>query len=277
MYKNMCIVCSKTFQHTHSHVKVCESCRKIKLKLICEYCGKEFLANYNGRKKFCSKECKSKGISKAIRSLQDKEIKCESCGEIFIVKGCSKTKLCFDCRKICYLKNKYKPIGEIYKICKKCGDEFLTMGNKIYCNSCSLKYECKICKERFLSRKAFSKHMLKVHQKLAKNGYVVINPYKKQEIKKNTKIVMPKVETIVTYNDGICSYCRKNKSETFHHIYPRKFGGPSTLENCICLCYKCHDKIEILTDDLFKQSKYFTIKELESFIFNKGFPNEKEK
>ena len=271
MHKNKCVACGKHFLTPYLRTKTCKSCRKI--KLICEHCGKEFFTEYvRKNQKYCSSECRSKNISKKILLLKGKKIKCISCGKIFISNGCSNTKLCKTCKKEDN-KNKYKPRIPKKKICKICSKEFFGHNGQKYCNTCFLKYECKICKEKFKTRIKTKRHILNIHNKEpSKQNYGKITKNKSKE--KQIKNEILKAKNLVTYDDGICAYCRKNKSESFHHIIPRKYGGPTVLENCISLCRKCHDEVEILTDNLFKQNKYFSIKELKSFIINRGFPNE---
>lgn len=74
----------------------------------------------------------------------------------------------------------------------------------------------------------------------------------------------------------ICPYCHTKIIESVHHILPRANGGESISENIIALCNKCHDEIEILTDDLLKNRRqyHYSINDLKEFIFNKSFPNE---
>ncbi len=71
---------------------------------------------------------------------------------------------------------------------------------------------------------------------------------------------------------GICPHCKNKNIQSIHHIIPRKFGGQDDPLNLIPLCNKCHDVIEILTDDLFSSGQT-NIGELTMFIVNKSFPN----
>jgi len=272
MHKNKCIACNKYFFTPYLRTKTCESCRNI--KSICKYCGKEFFKKYIRKsQEYCSPECSSKSINKKRKFLDDKRVKCEVCDKIFMSKGNSSTKLCLICREKRDFKNKYKLRIPRKKMCGKCGKEFFGHNGQKYCNTCNLKYECEICKEKFKTRIKTKNHVLNIHkQKPSKQNYSKITRNKSKGKQNKNKIL--KAKNLVTYDDGICAYCRKNKPESFHHIMPRKYGGPTVFENCICLCNKCHDEVEILTDNLFKQNKYFSIKELKSFIVNRGFPNE---
>jgi 5-methylcytosine-specific restriction endonuclease McrA len=70
-----------------------------------------------------------------------------------------------------------------------------------------------------------------------------------------------------------CHRCYVKTSALPHHILPREpYGGGNNKENLILLCNPCHDKVEILTDELLKVRMY-SIDTLRSFIIN-GFPNE---
>jgi len=75
----------------------------------------------------------------------------------------------------------------------------------------------------------------------------------------------------------ICPHCKKNIVESVHHIVPRKYGGITTEDNIITLCNRCHDLVEICTDELFKKRKRHrpTLSELKFYI-QYGFPNEEE-
>ena len=76
-------------------------------------------------------------------------------------------------------------------------------------------------------------------------------------------------------NDAkICAYCNKHYVESIHHILPRKFNGGDNTENLIGLCFECHDKVEILTNNLLINNLgRYTIDDLRSFIKHKAFPN----
>ena len=54
-----------------------------------------------------------------------------------------------------------------------------------------------------------------------------------------------------------CLFCSSNLEEvgyanSVHHIVPRAFGGLLSLDNCICVCNRCHNKIEILNKRFLK-------------------------
>lgn len=74
---------------------------------------------------------------------------------------------------------------------------------------------------------------------------------------------------------GLCLCCEKNAIQSIHHIIPREYGGGNFPENLIPLCNKCHDKVENLTDALFKANNKFDIKTIRGFIINDGFPKNK--
>jgi hypothetical protein len=72
---------------------------------------------------------------------------------------------------------------------------------------------------------------------------------------------------------NICPHCKNHIIESVHHIIPRKFNGNDDADNLIALCFKCHDKIEILTYELFISNKKYSQNELFGFIINDNFPN----
>jgi hypothetical protein len=47
-----------------------------------------------------------------------------------------------------------------------------------------------------------------------------------------------------------CQRCGGKNDLTAHHLRPRAWGGPDVLRNLITLCERCHDLIEIKTEDL---------------------------
>lgn len=71
---------------------------------------------------------------------------------------------------------------------------------------------------------------------------------------------------------SLCPYCEKKIVESVHHIIPKKYGGYTEPDNIIVLCNKCHDEVEILTDELLKYKRYDS-KELRFYIESKSFPN----
>lgn len=72
----------------------------------------------------------------------------------------------------------------------------------------------------------------------------------------------------------ICRRCRKSSVESIHHILPRKYGGGNNIENLSLLCEKCHNFVEIKTEDLLSKGKRYSVTVLKSFIENNSFPKE---
>ncbi len=70
---------------------------------------------------------------------------------------------------------------------------------------------------------------------------------------------------------GFCKRCFVRKSETVHHIIPRDSGGGEHQENKISLCFRCHDYVEIKTDEWIKSGKRYDVDLLRSLIVNDGF------
>ena len=98
----------------------------------CDYCGKEFEAEYDGKFMFCSDECKKEG--KRIFSTITKE--CMVCRREFETAR-KNTSCCSDeCRKEANrIRNRegYKPTKLVAKVCEICGREFEGHGNAKYC------------------------------------------------------------------------------------------------------------------------------------------------
>lgn len=75
--------------------------------------------------------------------------------------------------------------------------------------------------------------------------------------------------------EKVCPHCREHEIESVHHIMPRKHGGKLIPENIIFLCFKCHNKVEILTDEVFKKNGKTSMNELREMIKNDSFPTPK--
>ena len=78
---------------------------------------------------------------------------------------------------------------------------------------------------------------------------------------------------IRTQNIGVnnlCPRCLKNESISPHHIIPRVNGGGDNKENIIWLCRKCHDEIEILTDEWINNKGFIDPIYLRRLIVNLG-------
>ncbi len=59
-----------------------------------------------------------------------------------------------------------------------------------------------------------------------------------------------------------------------HHIIPRKYGINNDETNKIFLCSKCHDYVEIKTEEWIQSGKRYDIDILKSMIINNGFEDE---
>lgn len=97
-------------------------------------------------------------------------------------------------------------------------------------------------------------------------------PWHKQDHKGRIKQkIIHKPMVYYLPNETICPLCRINNVESHHHILPRKYGGQEFYENMIYLCYKCHDYVEIKTEDWIKSGKHYDIDILKMLILNDGF------
>ena len=266
MSEVFCKLCGKHFNN-NSNQKTCNDCKNKLYKKVCNYCNKTFLAPYTKiNNKNCSKECRLKFQKEILNSY--KEVVCIRCGKLCKIKFSSYKKLCSECREIEKQELIIKPTE---RVCKICGRTFLSKGGRVRCDFCIERYKCKICNYTFRHFRKIKKHLLNVHNLKMTNNYIDIERERRQ---KNRK---PKISKKVKrkrkrYNDGICAYCRKNKPSTFHHIVPRKYGGPTVPENCIGLCRKCHDEVEIKTDELLVKGKLYTTRTLRHFIIHRSFP-----
>lgn len=69
----------------------------------------------------------------------------------------------------------------------------------------------------------------------------------------------------------LCIRCRERRANTKHHIIPRIYGGEEYKENMIDLCSRCHDEVEIKTEDWINSGGRIDINLLRSLIANNGF------
>jgi 5-methylcytosine-specific restriction endonuclease McrA len=183
---------------------------------------------------------------------------CKECGNKF--DGSQSTKRCSKCKDV-LLKERAKKLFKVEKHCILCNG---ILEGKL------IKYCCK-CNTLLQQEKLKVKKVYKPKDKNLKQNK---EPKKIQNIQnlENSKNI--RFYNTGIYDEGVCAYCKKDKPTTFHHILPRGFGGPSVLENCIPLCLKCHNEVEILTYDLIDRKPNFTIDDLRGFIMQHNFPNE---
>ena len=101
-YKNKiskCKTCGKEFKGGR---EFCSDECKRSAKLVCSYCGLDFLGFHT--EKYCSEDCREKSAKERYEELRNKEIvvECEICGEPMTIKATSKR------QRICSIKCKNK-------------------------------------------------------------------------------------------------------------------------------------------------------------------------
>lgn len=79
---------------------------------------------------------------------------------------------------------------------------------------------------------------------------------------KNKRIVDKKaILKVKIFANKQCEYCKQeNMICNIHHIKSKGSGGHDVIDNLICLCYVCHEKVhkglikrELLKDIVFKR------------------------
>lgn len=103
MVTNICECCNVEFVSTNKRKYCSNKCKsahyrlKNSKKVICEECGKIFIAKYHGGgyARFCSIKCSSINMHKR---LQTKTMICKECGKEFEFKGSSFAYYCDKCR-----------------------------------------------------------------------------------------------------------------------------------------------------------------------------------
>lgn len=168
-----CLQCVKEFiykQLADVEVKFCsDDCRNKHhyandlTTFVCDYCGKEFIANRYTRKLdriFCSQECMGKDRERP------KTHTCQNCGKEFVLHRIDGGKFCSP--ECCYASRRGKPrTGEPRTMeCEQCGKTFSFISNgrpRRFCsNSCHDKWHfeqnrviltCVQCGKEFTARK----------------------------------------------------------------------------------------------------------------------------
>lgn len=140
----------------------------MKVKLICQWCGKEYFVFpcLSETRKYCSCDCKNKAHSRLMKgegnsnygNIKHTLKKCPICGKMF---NPAKPSVKF-CSKKCYYESKYK-----IQICKNCGNGFKILkslkGIKFCSKKCRHEYyqnryyetkECLVCGKKFSALKS---------------------------------------------------------------------------------------------------------------------------
>lgn len=102
-----------------------------------------------------------------------------------------------------------------------------------------------------------------------KNENIFEAMYNNGEIPWDGSLMVKRYTTHI--KNGICHRCNYNILQANHHIIPRGYNGPDTKENGIGLCNKCHDYVEIKTEEWIESGRYYNIDILRSMIINDGF------
>lgn len=194
------------------------------MKVICEYCGKEYNISkcFYERSKhhYCSRECSYKGKDKS------KKVICHNCGKEIIVKNCNLKKYNF-CNKKCF--DEWQSRNKIKLICKICGKEFyrspswLKEKKGYYCS-----IECRNKDEEWKKKSVYKGNAIQCHKKglnkLELKGNTILNKlnieYKTQYLingKICVDVFIPKYNLIIQW-DG--NYWH-GKNKKYEELEPR--------------------------------------------------------
>lgn len=190
----------------------------------CKVCGIEFSYLYLGigrRRKFCSAECKKKGLASWQRSRREclSEIlhilQCRLCGEHFSAK-CIGTRFCKKCHPVVALA---KGSTNREAICKGCGTKFKYIARK---------------KAVWCSKNCFNKHYISKHaqEKPCKHCGKF---FKSKWEKKSRAHVFCSKTCAQTYNHLVAGHVLGGKSKEYRHVecgvcghsFIQKRGGAS--------------------------------------------------
>lgn len=225
----ICPICGKNFKPARSTTlacsKQCSNKYKYKLnkeKYICDYCGKEYIANkYNNSRKeknYCSKDCQIKDYWEENR-LEHKKInnveckKCSTCKEWLSLDSFNKDN------------NKWDNISNV-------------------CVNCYNKYVRNVWSKTtkgIVSRKV-SKLRRRIREQLA--GKI---------LSKTITHVMN--ENIEEFGQLTCIYCKTACKDSWHleHKIPLSRGGNNNITNLAISCPKCNLKKGVKTEQEFRQ------------------------
>ena len=208
-----------------------------KVKLMCDYCGKEFeryASNIKpNRKHYCSKEC----MQESKKAVKEKRI-CKTCGKEFEVYASvlkSSNASGNFCSRECYYQDLEKIKGEQnpkYKrdccICPNCGKEFYQIPSKI--KAYQNVFCCRKCKDDFMGFYigGDKNHLWKGGAKAYRGGFKKV---KRQNFS----------------GTQFCAVCGTTKDIHIHHIIPYRLTEDNSVDNLIPLCRKHHKKMESMT------------------------------
>jgi len=190
-----------------------------KLRVICDYCGKEFFRNPARLKykyHFCSRHC-SGSFKNGITRIQKNEIKKE---EIIITKTCiicgkdisyrgNKSIHCKECQRYCInaVRRVRRKLEKKYPNCISCGGDIRERdGHAIYCYECARKRNIKCCTR-------YNKTHKEVHNRAQRKYY----QKNKKEINKKMVIYQRERRRILKSRKYHKNYYKKNKE----HILKR--------------------------------------------------------
>lgn len=200
-------------------------------KIICEICGKEFerIPSEIREKNYCSKECRSKFMSKFMTGFKHTE---ETKERMRLSK-----------------QGKNNPM--------------YGRKGKLSNNWNSVEVTCNYCKKKFMRTKEHSERgknfcsLSCVHNWLATDE----NPYR-TENSHSYGAGWKRIRNKILERDGQkCSFCGKTKSQQrlqVHHIIPYDVCRNHNIDNLITLCATCHGKQQ--QNDWHYRRLYGTIK-----------------
>lgn len=198
----------------------------IQLTKTCFECGKTFVGD--GRKKYCSKQCKytnkvNKIKMKYREKAKKKKLELSKIGKIYTNDLIKFEKIQ---EKNNIKKKQYIPLPIQNKICKNCNNKFLS--NKKRKKFCSI-----ICnKEWFKKRNSLIPFEEKIKNSFLKLRFEI---FKKDNF--------------------MCQYCGRNPKDNkcklvIDHIIPRALGGTNDINNLTTSCESCNlGKRDILLEN----------------------------
>lgn len=175
---------------------------------------------------------------------------------------------------------KLKQIMLEIKTCRKCKKTHLITnfdkannskdGYNTVCKSCQRSYREKRTLKYLRLHPLEDKKINIIFHKLTKKEKEKIDQKCYDEFMKNTT-VPPRTLKQTKITKGICPICIEREVQSRHHIIPRKYTVNNDKTNLILLCNRCHDIIEIKTEEWIESGKRYNIDLLKSMILNDGF------
>lgn len=189
----------------------------------CTICDKKETIRKDNKSIICKSCSSKKSGEKGLKTIRDNTV-WKNC------KGCNNKIQTYKkwnyCSKECSHKSKITT-----RICKECNKEFEVLKSTLKTNASG----------NYCSRKCYENYMCDTDRTNGRGSQ------------------WKKIRNIAIKKAPFCAICGTARKLQVHHIIPYRYTNDNTQENLIPLCVKHHKTIEILTNDILKIHKDFTV------------------